>query len=138
MENIQEKKFLKYLKETKKRYENICSVPVLDYLIENKGKLDIKYFLYKEDKDAFVDHIYSNLEKLINDLNIDDFIDDTQGYFCYKDEATGLYVESLYSKIELNLLFNKITSNENFPKDDYLEPNKIKAKNVFKSRALSF
>ena len=112
----QENKFLKYLKETKKLYENICDVPVLDYLIENNGKLDIKYFRYKEDNDAIFDDIYSNLEELINHFNIDDFIEDKQGYFCYKDETTGLYVESLYSKINLNLLFNKIIFDNHFYK----------------------
>jgi hypothetical protein len=44
----------------------------------------------------------------------------------------------LYSKIDLDLLFNKITADENFPKDNFIEPDIINAKNAFKSRALSF
>jgi hypothetical protein len=36
------------------------------------------------------------------------------------------------------LLFNQISSNENFPNNDFKNPDKIKAKNAFKSRAISF
>ena len=46
-ENIFLNKFLEYLKETKKIYENKCPTPVLDYLISNDGKLKLKYFRYK-------------------------------------------------------------------------------------------
>ena len=46
------------------------------------------------------------------------------------------YIESLYSKIDLNL--EKITSDKNFPQEDFSQPNTILGNNVFKSRALSF
>ena len=36
------------------------------------------------------------------------------------------------------MLVDKITSDNNFPKDDFTYPDPIKAKNAFKSRALSF
>ena len=137
-ENIHINNFLDYLKEQKKIYEKICETPVLDYLINDNGELKQEYFRYKENKDSFVDHIYENLGELIYNLKNGYFTDDSQGYFCYKDEAINAYVESLYSIIDLNFLFDKITSDKNFPKDDFLEPDKIKAKNAFKSRALSF
>ncbi len=137
-ENIFLNKFLEYLKETKKIYDNISPTPVLDYLINNGGKLKLKYFRYKGDKDSYIDHLYENLKEFVKNLNNGDFNIETQGYLCFKDETTGVYVESLYSIVELKLLFNKISSNENFPKDDFKNPDKIKAKNAFKSRALSF
>ena len=58
--------------------------------------------------------------------------------FFFKDEINNRYVETLYSNVELDLLVNKITSDNNFPKDDFTNPDLIKAKNAFKSRALSF
>ena len=36
---------------------NICPTPVLDYLISNNGKLKLKYFRYKGDKDSYIDHL---------------------------------------------------------------------------------
>ena len=132
-ENIVTNKFLEYLKEIKKINENICPTPVLDYLIDNNGKLKLEYFRYKEDKDSLVDHLYENLKHLIYKLKIGDFTDETNGYFCYKDESTNTYIESLYSKVELNLLFDKITFDQNFPKDDFMNSDKIKVKNDFKS-----
>ena len=136
-ESIYLNKFLQYLKKTKKIYEK-CPTPVLDYLISSNGELKMEYFGYKYDKDSYIDHLYDNLKELINNLKNGDFTTETQGYFCFKDESTGAYIETLYSNVELKLLFNKITSNENFPKDDFMNPDDIKAKNVFKSRALSF
>ena len=56
-ENIFLNKFLEYLKETKRIYDNICPTPVLDYLISNDGKLKLKYFKYKGDKDSYIDHL---------------------------------------------------------------------------------
>ena len=137
-ENIFLNKFLEYLKETKKIYENICPTPILDYLISNKGILKLKFFRYKGDKDSYNDHLYENLKEFVKNLNNDDFSSETQGYLCFKDETTGTYIESLYSNVELKLLFNQISSNEYFPKDDFKNQDKIKAKNAFKSRALSF
>ena len=137
-ESINTNKFLEYLKKMKKIYENICPTPVLDYLIDNNGELKLEYFRYKEDKDSLVDHLYENLKHLIYKLKIGDFTDETNGYFCYKDESTNTYIESLYSKVELNLLFDKITFDQNFLRDDFMNPDKIKTKNAFKSQTLSF
>ena len=137
-ENIYLNKFVEYPKETKKIYENISPTPVLDYLISNGGKLKLKYFRYKGDKDSYIDHLYENLKEFVKNLNNDDFSTETQGYLCFKDETTGVYVESLYSNVELRLLFNEISSNENYPKDDFKNPDKIQTKNAFNTRALSF
>ena len=137
-ENKYVNKFLEYLKETKKLYENICQTPVLDYLIDIKGKLDLNYLRYKEDPDSFVDHLFENLNKLVYNLNVGDFSPETQGYFCFKDETMDKYIESLFSQVDTSLLFDKITSDKNFPKDNFKEPDEIIAKNAFKSRALSF
>ena len=131
-------KFLEYLKKMKLIYKEICPTPVLDFLIQNKGELKLNYIGYNKNKDSFIDHIYDNLVKLIDNLKIGKFKEETQGYFCYFDETTNSYIESLYAKIDLDLLLNKITANENFPKDNFFEPDTIKAKNAFKSRALSF
>jgi len=137
-ESIYVNKFLEYLKKMKLIYKEICPTPVLDFLIENKGELKLNYIGYNKNKDSFIDHIYDNLVKLIDNLKIGKFKEETQGYFCYFDETTNSYIESLYAKIDLDLLFNKITANENFPKDNFFEPDTIKAKNEFKYRALSF
>ena len=102
-ENIYLNKFLEYLKETKKIYENISATPVLDYLISNDGKLKLKYFRYKGDKDSYIDHLYENLKEFVKNLKNDYFTTETQGYFCFKDEITDTYIESLYSKFELRL-----------------------------------
>ena len=56
-EKIFLKKFLEYLKETKKIYDNICPTPVLDYLISNDGKLKLIYFKFKGEKDSYIDHL---------------------------------------------------------------------------------
>ena len=79
-----------------------------------------------------------NLNRLIYNFKIGSFNEDIQGYFCFKDEINNRYVETLYSNVELDLLVDKITSDNNFPKDDFTNPDLIKAKNAFKSRALSF
>jgi hypothetical protein len=51
--------------------------------------------------------------------------------FAIKDEINNRYVETLYSNVELDLLVDII-------KVDFTYPDPIKAKNAFKSRALSF
>ena len=137
-ESVYDNKFLEYLKMMKLIYKEICPTPVLDFLIQNKGDLNPDYIAYNKNKDSFIDHIYENLIKLIDNLKIGEFKEETQGYFCYFDETTNEYIESLYAKIDLDLLFNKITADENFPKDNFFDPDMIKAKNAFKSRALSF
>ena len=131
-------KFVEYLKKVKKRYQSKCSTPILDFLINTNGKLKHSYFRFKKDKDSFIDHLDENLNRLIYNFKIGSFNEDIQGYFCFKDEINNRYVETLYSNVELDLLVNKITSDNNFPKDDFTNPDLIKAKNAFKSRALSF
>ena len=39
----------------------------------------------------------------MKNLKNDYFTTETQGYFCFKDETTDTYIESLYSKFELRL-----------------------------------
>ena len=137
-ENNYVNKFLEYLKKVKNIYKSKCSTPVLDFLINTNGKLKLCYFRYKKDKGSFIDHLNENLNRLIYNLKIGSFNEDIQGYFCFKDEINNRYVETLYSNVELDLLVDKITSDNNFPKDDFTCPDPIKAKNAFKSRALSF
>ena len=137
-ENNYVNKFVEYLKKVKKRYQSKCSTPILDFLINTNGKLKHSYFRFKKDKDSFIDHLDENLNRLIYNFKIGSFNEDIQGYFCFKDEINNRYVETLYSNVELDLLVDKITSDNNFPKDDFTNPDLIKAKNAFKSRALSF
>ena len=136
---IQYRKFLQYLQQ-KKEYYTILKYdpPVLNYLIKNRGKIDIKYFMYENRKDSFIDHLYDNLSIFLLLLSIDkiDFQEGKHGYFC--DKVNDEYVEGLYSYIDLKLLNEKITTNINFPKDDFKSPDEKIAKNAFKSRALSF
>ena len=131
-------KFLMYLKKIKKIYENKCSTPVLDFLINTNGNLKLSFFRYKKDKDSFIDHLHENLNRIIFNFRIGAFNDDIQGYFCFKDEVNNNYIEAIYSNVELDLLVDKITSDNNFPKDDFTDTDPIKAKNAFKSRALNF
>ena len=137
-ENNYVNKFVEYLKKVKKRYQSKCSTPILDFLINTNGKLKHSYFRFKKDKDSFIDHLDENLNRLIYNFKIGSFNEDIQGYFCFKDEINNRYIETLYSNVELDLLVDKITSDNNFPKDDFTNPDLIKAKNAFKSRALSF
>ena len=133
-----ENKFLNYLNEMKQFYENLkYKTPVLNYLIEKNGKLCLDYFQYTKNEDSLVDHLFENLNKLIIDLTIS-FDKEKYGYFCFYDNLKEKYIESLYSIIDLNLLHEKITSDKNFPKDDFLSPDFNLSKNAFKSRALSF
>ena len=136
---IQYRKFLQYLQQ-KKEYYTILKYdpPVLNYLIKNRGKIDIKYFMYENRKDSFIDHLYDNLSIFLLLLSIDkiDFQEGKHGYFC--DKVNDEYVEGLYSYIDLKLLNEKITININFPKDDFKSPDEKIAKNAFKSRALNF
>ena len=68
-------------------------------------------------------------------LNCIDFKDGKCGYCCYK--INNQYVEGLYNIVDLHLLKEKITSDINFPKDDFMNPDSNIARNAFKSRALS-
>ena len=56
----------------------------------------------------------------------------------FYDKVNDEYIEGLYLYIDLKLLNEKITTNINFPKDDFKSPNEKIAKNAFKSRALNF
>lgn len=129
--NIQYRNFFEYLKQKKELYTTLkYDPPVLNYLIENKGKIDIKYFTYKNRKDSFIDHLYDNLNIFLFLLSIDkiNFQEEKHGYFC--DKVNGKYVEGLYSYIDLKILNEKITTNINFPKDDFKNPNEKIAKNA--------
>ena len=133
-----ENKFLNHLKKMQLFYETLnYETPVLNYLIEKKGKIQLNYFKYSKNDESFVDHIYENLNSLIANITIN-FNKEKYGYFCYKNPVNNNFVESLYSIIELKLLFDKINSDKNFPKDNFKNPDTNIARNAFKSRALSF
>lgn len=140
--NEENNKFYIYLLQMKKKYDSLnIQTPILDYLInEKKGHLDIDYFEYSKQENSIIDHIYDNLELLITKLNENsmDLLDNDVGYLCYYNTDEEKYNESLYSTISLDCLYSKISSNTNFPKDDFRNPDKKIAKNAFKSRALSF
>ena len=138
-----EGKFFKYLLEMKKKYELLnYETPVLDYLIKSKNKLKKEYFKYTKNKEVIIDHIYNNLEKLIIELNLNiiDFHEEKYGYFCYQviEKNEKKYVESIYSIINRQILSDRISSDLNFPKDNFKNPDKNRAQNAFKSRSLSF
>ena len=111
--------------------------PILNYLLKKNGVLDIKYLKYKRQKNNFIDHLYDNMENFLLklSLNLIDFQDEKYGYYCEK--KNNQYIEGLYAIVDLKLLEEKITSDINFPKDDFKNPNDDIARNAFKSRALS-
>ena len=138
-----ENKFFKHLLEMKKKYKLLkYETPVLDYLIKNKKKLKKEYFKYAKNEEVIIDHLYDNLEKLIIELNLNiiNFQEEKYGYFCYQviEKNEKKYVESIYSIVNLQILSDRISSDLNFPKDYFKIPDKQKAQNAFKSRALSF
>ena len=126
----------------KKKYELLkYETPVLDYLIKNKKKLKKEYFKYSKNEEAIIDHLYDNLEKLIIELNLNiiNFQEEKWLFLLsnhWKNEKK--YVESIYSIVNLQILSDRISSDLNFPKDNFKIPDKQKAQNAFKSRALSF
>ena len=56
----------------------------------------------------------------------------------FKINLKKKFIEGIFSIIDQSFLFEKITSDYNFPPDDIYSPNEIIANNAFKSRALSF
>lgn len=138
-----ENKFHNYLVKMKEKYRQLqYETPVLDYLIRNKKKLEVNFFKYTKNEDVVIDHLYDNLVAFIINvnLNIIDFGDEKYGYLCYyyKDNEKKRYVESIFSLVDLNLLYDRINSDLNFPKDNFKNPDKKKTQNAFKSRSLSF
>ena len=113
--------------------------PVLDYLIDQEGQINIDYFKYEKNHDSIIDHLYENIKKLVVDINLNiiNFNEEKYGYFAYSDENKNI-IESMYSIVDLDFLFEKIVEDQNFPEDDFNNPSDLKAKNAFKSRALSF
>ena len=137
-EIIQYEKFLIHLNEKKKFYESLkYDTPVLKYLIEKKGAIKIDYLKYKKEEKNFIDHLFDNMENFLLKLSLNciDFKDGKCGYCCYK--INNKYVEGLYNIVDLHLLKEKITSDINFPKDDFMNPDSNIARNAFKSRTLS-
>ena len=86
--------------------------------------------------------LYDNLVAFIINVNLNtiDFGDEKYGYLCYyyKDKDKKRYIESIFSLVDLNLLFDRISSDLNFPKDNFKNPDKKISQNAFKSRSLSF
>ena len=140
--NMQEKNdFFNYLNKMEDKYKKLeYDTPVLNYLIEKKIKLRETFFRYVKDKRNFVDHLYDYLVSLIWRLNSDLIaLDDNKvGYICYYDKYKTKFKEGIYANIDIDFLYEKIVSNENFPEDDLYSPNENIARNAFKSRALSF
>ena len=139
----EENKFYNYLVKMKEKYRQLqYETPVLDYLIGNKKKLEVNFFKYTKNEDVIIDHLYNNLVAFIinTNLNIIDFGDEKYGYLCYyyKDGDKKRYVESIFSLVDLSLLSDRISSELNFPKDKFKNPDKKQAQNVFKSRSLCF
>lgn len=137
---INSNKFLEHLKAMKKKYDKLgMETPILNYLITQEAEINIEYFRYEKNPDSIIDHLYENLKKLIVDINLNiiNFNEEKYGYLAYYDENKNT-IESMYSIVDLDFLFEKIVENQNFPKDDFNNPNDLKAKNAFKSRALSF
>ena len=139
----EENKFYNYLVKMKEKYRQLqYETPVLDYLIRNKKKLEVNFFKYTKNEDVIIDHLYNNLVAFIinANLNIIDFGDEKYGYLCYyyKDNDKKIYVESIFSLVDLSLLSDRISSELNFPKDKFKNPDKKQAQNVFKSRSLCF
>ena len=134
-------KFFTYLTKKQNEYkERNIPTPILNYLIENKSKLKMNYFRKIKNKDSFIDHHYNYLEDLLFLINADsiDFQDNKVGYFCFLHKYRNKYFEGIYSHIDLNFLYEKVVSDENFPADNIFDPDETIAKNAFKSRALSF
>jgi len=129
----------------KEKYRQLnYETPVLDYLISNKKKLEIIFFKYIKNEGAIIDYLYDNLVTFIINVNLNtiDFGDEKYGYLCYyykdKDKKRYIELESIFSLVDLNLLFDRISSDLNFPKDNFKNPNKKISQNAFKSRSLSF
>ena len=133
---------ISYLEVKQAEYKKMnYNTKVLDYLIEHKLKLKTKYFQNTRDENNFIDHLYDYLEVLSFSINSNIYDlkkTDKIGYICYYDSDKKVYLEGIYSNIDLNFLFEKVVSDENFPADDINNPNENIARNAFKSRALSF
>ena len=134
--------FFDYLEKKKKDlYVPLkLETPVLDYILKNKKKLKGNLFKYRKNENNFIDHLYDYLEYLIFSINSNliNFDENKVGYLCFYDKNIKKNVEGIYSNIDVNFLFEKVVSDENFPADDIYDPNENIAKNAFKSRALSF
>ena len=120
--------------------EKNYKTPVLDYLITNKEKFRLEFFKYIKNEDSYIDHLYALLDDDLFSMNYDliDFKENKIGYICVQDQFEKKFIEGIFSIIDQSFLFEKITSDYNFPPDDIYSPKEIIANNAFKSRALSF
>ena len=136
-----ENKFLVYLEKMKDKYKNSkYQALVLNYLAKNESKLKPNFFKYTKNKNNFIDHLYDYLIDLVFSINSNlvNFQDNKVGYICFHDKFKNEDFEGIYSNIDLNFLYEKVISDDNFPVDDIYDTDDIVAKNAFKSRALSF
>lgn len=135
-------KFLEYLKGMSESYQKkgIETPPVLDFLLKSKTNLKISFFPYVKNENYLIDHLYDHLNNIIMRINLDrvNLQENKIGYICFYDKVKKGFTEGIYSNIELNFLYEKIISDDNFQTDDLNNPNEIIALNAFKSRALSF
>ena len=113
---------------------------VLNYLAKNEKKLNLNFFRYAKNKNNFIDHLYDYLIDLVFSINSNliNFQDNKVGYICFHDKFRNEDFEGIYSNIDLNFLYEKVISGDNFPADDIYDTDDIIAKNAFKSRSLSF
>ena len=137
--NVKYEKFFNYLKDMNVLYESLgYKPPVLIHLIQNEGVINVDYLKYEKGSNSFIDHLYDNLENFLLKLSLNEinFDEGKYGYFC--DKKNDYYLEGIFSIVDLDLLNEKISSDENFPKDNLMCPDENIARNAFKSRALSF
>ena len=127
-----------YLME-KSQYYSGNHTPVLSFILKNNVKITKEYFQFFQMNDQKAELYYDILEKLIKKFQSNkDYPDISKyGYFLYKD-INGDYIESIYSTVNPELIFEFTDKDENYPEDDYSNPDKKKSHLAFKCRALSF
>ena len=127
-----ENKLLAYLDKMKDKYKNSkYQALVLNYLAKNENKLNINFFRYAKNKNNFIDHLYDYLIDLVFSINSNliNFQDNKVGYICFHDKFRNEDFEGIYSNIDLNFLYEKVISGDNFPADDIYDTDDIIAKN---------
>ena len=127
---------LDYFKERKQFYnEKGIETTILDTIINSfQEQLSIKNFHVSNDMS---DIHYEVLIQLIRTMKKDKDYPNTElnGYFCYK--KNNKYIESFYSIIPLNIIYDKINKTEHYQSDDFLNPSNEIEKQALKSRAIS-
>ena len=126
-----------YLKEKYEYYSNKnIPIPILSYILKNNVKIEKEYFQFFQINDQKGELYYDMLEKIIKYFQLNrDYPDKSKyGYFVYKDINSDYYIESIYSTVDPEIIFEYTDRDENYQEDNY----KKKAQLAFKCRALSF